>query len=206
MKKYLFTLSLLLICAAGIHANIKDLHFLNTGYTLHKKYIPQLIDFSLKHNIHIENLQNWIMAESSGREKAYNRKSRDYGLCQLHDVDYLVNKYWDPDLTGAFDIWNGEHNLFIGLAYLSDLIKEFGVYKGFIAYNTGQTRVRAGKILQVGIKYVSSILPGEKKESEKLPFIADNFKLVLIFKEQELYDKRGLYEFIKQKASRADVA
>ena len=192
MKKYLFTvclLFLLLICAAGVHANIADLHFLNTGYKLHKKYIPQLIQFSQKHDIRIETLQNWIMAESSGWERAYNRKSRDYGLCQLHDIDYLVGKYWTG---GKFNIWDGEHNLFVGLAYLSDLIQEFGAYKGFIAYNTGQTRVRAGKILNVGIEYAEKILTEEKEQSEKLPFIADNFKLVLVFRQQELYDKRGL--------------
>lgn len=191
MKKYLFTvfLFLLLLIAAYNHATIQDITFINREYALDSKYLPQLIDFSVTHNIRIETLQNWIMAESSGREKAYNRKSKDYGLCQLHDIDYLVDKYWTG---GNFDIWNGEHNLFIALAYLSDLIQEFGTYKGFIAYNTGQTRVRAGKILQVGIEYAEKILTGEKEGPAKLPFIADNFKLVLVFRQQELYDKRGL--------------
>ena len=192
MKRYLFTicLSLLLLIAAEVHPSIKDIEFINRGYALDSKYLPQLIDFSVTHNIRIETLQNWIMAESSGREKAYNRKSKDYGLCQLHDVDYLVKKYWR--CKEIFDIWNGEHNLFIALAYLSDLIQEFGTYKGFIAYNTGQTRVRAGRILKVGIEYAEKILPGEKEGPAKLPFIADNFKLVLVFRQQELYDKRGL--------------
>ena len=196
MKSYLFTvcLFLLLLICAYVHPTIQDLQFINREYNLKNKYLPQLIDFSVTHNIRIETLQNWIMAESSGREKAYNRKSKDYGLCQLHDVDYLVGKYWGPTgpLTGPFNVWDGEHNLFIALAYLSDLIQEFGTYKGFIAYNTGQTRVRAGRILKVGIEYAEKILPGEKEGPAKLPFIADNFKLVLVFRQQELYDKRGL--------------
>lgn len=173
MRKYIFTVSmllLLLICAMGVHANIADLHFLNTGYRLHKKYIPQLIAFSQKHDIRIQTLQNWIMAESSGRERAYNKKSLDYGLCQLHDVDYLIDKYWTG---GKFDKYNGEHNLFIGLAYLSDLIDKHGIYYGFMAYNIGPGRVSRGKILKVGIKYVNSILPGEKEIPEKLPFCHD---------------------------------
>ena len=96
MKRYLFTicLSLLLLIAAEVHPSIKDIEFINREYALDSKYLPQLIEFSLAHNIRIETLQNWIMAESSGRERAYNRKSRDYGLCQLHDIDYLVDKYW----------------------------------------------------------------------------------------------------------------
>lgn len=191
MRQYLFTVCLfllLLICAAGVYPSVHDIHFLNTGYKLHKKYIPQLIEFSQKHDIRIETLQNWIMAESSGREKAYNKKSRDYGLCQLHDVDYLVGKHWTG---GKFDKYNGEHNLFIGLAYLSDLIKDFGIYHGFMAYNIGRSRVARGEILQDGIEYVNRIFP-EQMEKGSVVYFGDNGRMVLTFREQELYDKRGL--------------
>ena len=188
-KQSVVICALLCLITAAAYSNINDLKFINSGYSLDSKYLTQLIEFSLLHDISIETLQNWVMAESSGRERAYNRRSKDYGLCQLHDIDYLVGKYW----TGReFNVWNGEHNLFIGLAYLSDLINEFGVYKGFIAYNTGQIRVRTGKILKVGIEYVNRILPIQADAECKLTFIADNFRLVLIFQEQELYDKRGL--------------
>ena len=194
MKRYLFTicLSLLLLIAAEVHPSIKDIEFINREYALGSKYLPQLIEFSLAHNIRIETLQNWIMAESSGREKAYNRKSKDYGLCQLHDVEYLKNKYWYPiEHKEPFNVYDGTHNLFVGLAYLSDLITTFGTHYGFMAYNIGRGRISRGEILQCGLDYVEKILP-EEIIPEQVIFIGDNSRLLITFGYQELYDKRGL--------------
>lgn len=128
-----------------------------------KKYDNQLITFSEKHNIKINNLYSWIMVESSGRSTAYNLRSDDKGLVQLNDVDYLVSKYWDKD--EEFDVWNGDHNLYIGLRYLDDLIEEFGIYFGFVAYNIGPTRVRNGRILKVGIEYANKIFINTMRKS-----------------------------------------
>lgn len=192
MKRYLFTvfLFLLLLIAAYNHASIHDVEFISREYILDSRYLPQLIDFSLKHDIRIETLQNWILAESSGREKAYNRKSHDYGLCQLHGIDYLVKKYWTG---GKFNVWNGEHNLFIALAYLSDMINEFGTYNGFIAYNIGRSRVIRGEVLECGVAYVSRILPGENLEpatnSIQIKITCDNLSRVQ-FWDQILFDDR----------------
>lgn len=194
MKQYLFTVALLLlllIAASGVHASIHEIRFINHGYTLDKKYLPQLLTFTRKHNISLETLQNWIMAESSGNERAYNKYSHDYGLCQLHNVKYLVRKYWY--MSGhakPFNVYDGEHNLFIALAYLSDLIDSFGVRYGFMAYNIGYGRISKGDILQCGIDYVNRILP---EESEiKYYLIIWNPHIIMRFREQELYDKRGI--------------
>lgn len=194
MKRYLFTISLLLLLliAAAVHPSIKDIEFINREYALDSKYLSQLIDFSLKHDIRIETLHNWIMAESSGRERAYNRKSKDYGFCQLHDVEYLVKKYWS--CKEIFDKWNGEHNLFIGLAYLSDLINELGTEKGFMAYNIGRSRILRGEVLECGVAYVAKILPEEPPEVYIVPFkVVTDCDLRLVFWQQELYDKRRKY-------------
>ena len=188
MKKYLFTvfLFLLLLIAYYNHATIQDVEFINRGYVLDSRYLPQLIEFSRSHDIRIETLQNWIMAESSGREKAYNRRSGDKGLCQLHDVEYLKNKYWHGQKK--FSVWNGKDNLFIALAYLSDLIADHGVYYGFMAYNIGKSRIVNGNILNCGIEYVKRILPEVKAEDKN--YITLDFKYVLIFREQILFDDR----------------
>lgn len=187
MKQYLFIVILLLITLIAAYPNIQDIEFINREYALDSKYLPQLIDFSLKHDIRIETLHNWIMAESSGREKSYNRKSKDYGLCQLHNVKYLKNKYWNG--SEKFNIWNGNHNLFIALAYLSDLITDHGVYYGFMAYNIGPGRVSRGNILNVGIEYVRRILP-ESKTDNAICYITFDLKYILIFNEQILFDDR----------------
>lgn len=190
MKRYLFIviLLLLMLCHAYLaFPSVKDIEFINREYALDSKYLPQLIGFSLEHDIRIESLHNWIMAESSGRERAYNKKSRDYGLCQLHDVDYLVNKYWHGQ--EPFDIWNGEHNLFVALAYLSDLIDRRGVYYGFMAYNIGPGRVSRGQILNCGIEYVAKILP-EEITPITIDFIGDNSRLIITFTYKELFDDR----------------
>ena len=194
MKRYLFTvfLFLLLLIAAYNHASIQDVEFISREYILDSRYLPQLIDFSLKHDIRIETLQNWIMTESSGREKAYNKVSHDYGLCQLHDLKHLEKKYWISYCRNQqFDKWNGEHNLFIGLAYLSDLITDLGTYYGFMAYNIGRSRVVNGNILDCGIEYVKRILPEGK--SEKASYITLDLKHILAFREQILFDDRRKY-------------
>lgn len=131
------------------------------------------------------------MAESSGNERAYNKYSHDYGLCQLHNVKYLVRKYWHTSgHTKPFNVYDGEHNLFIALAYLSDLIDSFGVRYGFMAYNIGSGRILRGDILQCGIDYVNRILPEESET--KYYLIIWNPHIIMRFREQELYDKRGI--------------
>lgn len=180
----------LMFLSFPLFASIQDIEFINREYILDSKYLLQLIDFSLKYDIRIETMQNWIMAESSGNEKAFNRKSGDKGLCQLHDVDYLVGKYWQqPSNTRQFNVWNGEHNLFVTLAYLSDLIDRHGVRLGFMAYNIGPGRVSRGQILNCGIEYVAKILP-EEITPITLDFIGDNSRLIITFTYQELYDDR----------------
>ncbi len=192
MKQYLFIILLSLITLVAAYPSIDDITFINREYVLDSKYLPQLIAFSRQYDIRIETLQNWIMAESSGREKAYNRRSKDYGLCQLHNVKYLVRKYWT--LTGPFNVWNGEHNLFVGLAYLGDLISELGTYYGFMAYNIGSQRIKDGRILDCGRKYVSRILPGEKGAPVRQLTVTSTYnKSLLTFKEQILFDDRRKY-------------
>lgn len=152
MKKIIIII-FLLIC---INFNIQ-------AYDNIKKYDYLLISFCEKHDIKIYNLYSWIMIESSGKSSAYNSKSKDKGLVQLNDVDYLVSKYWDKEED--FDVWNGDHNLYVGLKYLDDLIEEFGTYFGFVAYNIGPTRVRNGKILKVGIEYANKIFISTMRKS-----------------------------------------
>lgn len=194
MKRYIFFVCLLFLTLITAYPSIKDIEFINREYILDSKYLPQLIKFSLEHNIRMETLHNWIMAESSGRERAYNRKSGDKGLCQLHDVKYLVRKYWTltGPFTGPFNVYDGEHNLFIALAYLGDLIDTFGIYHGFMAYNIGRGRIARGEILNCGIKYVSSILPGETQPvTIRYPLIYRYS--ILTFQEQVLFDRRERY-------------
>ena len=193
MKQYLFIVILLLITLVAAYPTIEDITFINRQYSLDSKYLPQLIDFSLEYDIRIETLHSWIMAESSGREKAYNRRSKDYGLCQLHNVKYLVNKYWQPlSKTEKFDIWNGEHNLFVALAYLSDLIDRHGVRLGFMAYNIGTGRILRGDILECGKAYVAKILPENVAPVRQFSLI-NRTVFILTFQEQILFDKRRKY-------------
>jgi len=187
MKRYIFFVCLLFLTLIAAYPSIKDIEFINREYILDSKYLPQLIKFSLEHNIRMETLHNWIMAESSGRERAYNRKSGDKGLCQLHDIKYLKNKYWH--MSGLFNVYNGEHNLFVALAYLGDLIDTFGIYHGFMAYNIGRGRIARGEILNCGIKYVNFILPEEKQLSSITCQLIYRHS-VLTFQEQVLFDDR----------------
>lgn len=191
MRRYTFILSLLfffLTLSFYLPASIKEVNFISREYVLSEKYLPQLIEFSRKEGISLKILQNWILAESSGRERAFNRKSLDYGLCQLHDVDYLVEKYWTSE--EPFNIWNGEDNLYIGLAYLSDLIKTFGKKDAFLAYNIGRGRVSRGEKLKSGIEYLRKIW-GEflvtEKENRITFSVPESF---LTLKEQLLFDDR----------------
>jgi len=148
MKKILILL--LLLVPLNVYTAEK-FYFKNAKLDNYSNYSAQLINFSRTYKVDISILELWIFLESSGNERAYNRYSKDKGLVQLHDVEYLVSKYWDK--SEDFNVWNGEHNLYIGLKYLGDLIEEFGTYFGFMAYNIGPTRVRAGRILKVGINY-----------------------------------------------------
>ena len=145
---------------------IKNIQFIFSGdRVIPFKYLPQLFPFSLEHQVELVYFQNWILTESGGNPRAYNRYTRDKGFCQLHDIEYLVNMYWDESL-GPFDVWNGSHNLKVALGYLSDLINEFGIEKGFMAYNIGPNRIRQGRILKVGKRYVEKIF-GETYELKK---------------------------------------
>ena len=191
MKSYLFSLFLLfllLILTFYASADLKEIRFLSREYILDSKYIPQLIDFSRREDIPLKVLQNWILTESSGDEKAFNRKSKDYGLCQLHDVSFLKEKYWKR--SEPFDIWNGEHNLFIALSYLSDLIKTFNKKDAFLAYNIGRGRVSRGMVLKCGIDYVGKVWGDFKTPLEESKLTSTSFKYPLSFQEQVLFDDR----------------
>ena len=192
MRKYFFTLFLLfllLIAAMGVHASVQDLAFINSGYTLKHADLNQLIAFSLKYDVRIEHLQKWIMSESSDNPRAVNPVTYDRGYCQHGHWNYHVKKYGKPGKK--YSVWNPSDNLEIALAILGDNIADFGVYHGFMAYNIGRSRVARGEILQDGIEYVNRILP-EQVEKSSVVYFGDNGRMVLTFREQELYDKRGL--------------
>ena len=192
MKSYIFTLSLLLlllIAAMGAHASVQDLAFINSGYILKHADLNQLIAFSLKYDVRIEHLQNWIMGESSDNPHAVNPVTHDRGYCQHGHWNYHVRKYGKKGKK--YSIWNPSDNLEIALAILGDNIETYGIYHGFIAYNIGRSRVARGEILQDGIEYVNRIFP-EQTEKSSVVYFGDNGRMVLTFREQELYDKRGL--------------
>ena len=192
MRKYFFTLFLLfllLIAAMGVHASVQDLAFINSGYTLKHADLNQLIAFSLKYDVRIEHLQNWIMGESSDNPHAVNPVTHDRGYCQHGHWNYHVKKYGKSGKK--YSVWNASDNLEIALAILGDNIETYGIYHGFMAYNIGRSRVARGEILQDGIDYVNRIFP-EQMEKSSVVYFGDNGRMVLTFREQELYDKRGL--------------
>lgn len=166
-KIYTFIVCLMFIfCTFSFSHELDEIRFINSAeFKLPYRYASQLFTFSLEQGVSVYHLQKWVLNESTGNERAFNTVTRDYGLCQLHDVMYLKNKYWDKETT--FNVWNGEHNLEIALAYLKDLIQEFGIHHGFMAYNIGPTRIRKGKILEIGKIYVGKIFNQDQQQQRQ---------------------------------------
>lgn len=172
----------------GIHKEkIEELQYLYNNYYL-VSYWDQILYIKESTPLSVQEITNWIYTESNFNPYAFNRRTNDKGLVQLHDVDYLVNKYWDKDYS--FNIWDGRHNLYVGGSYLIDLISEFGKEHGIIAYNTGPTRVRRGKILKFGIEYCNKIVIPDIVAEVNIIFIGDNSSCTLVFTSSPIYDKR----------------
>ena len=113
------------------------------------------------------NVSDWLLASVPFVESSWNKNAISYANCRgLMQIsaeyeDYFVDRYWKNNSiikNEVFNVWNGEHCLVLGFAYLSDLINRFGsVELGLCAFNCGSGRTARRSIPEETIDYIVKI-------------------------------------------------
>lgn len=136
-------------------------------YTLEGRYflLPEefkqmAVDQAFLFNMEIDDIYLWIDLESAFNPKAYNHNynkagkiiSTDRGLVMINSYyqEDFVEDFWDRE--EEFDVWNAEHNFYLGIRILNSHMMYFDFYLNdhnkilaysFASYNAGRGRVIA---------------------------------------------------------------
>ncbi len=109
-----------------------------------------------------ELFYNLIKEESGWNIKAFNKKSKDYGLAQLNN-EYIIYFVWKFGYEKDIEFkprTNPYHNVLLGIRYFASLVKQTGSFRGaVISYNCGFTKYSKNKIPKDTLDYANRIIP-----------------------------------------------